>query len=100
MRKIALGLVASAAVVAGTSAFAADELVTTGTSPLLQQARVVCNAAGDCWNTSRRVIIDNGYNYYPRRYYQDRYYDAPYDGPGVGVYGPGFSFGFGTRHYW
>jgi len=99
MTRIAIGLLAAAGLFAGTSAFAADELVTTDSAPLLQQARVVCNAAGECWRTGpRRVIIDNGYGYYPRRYYNDRYYYD--DAPAVGVYGPGFRFGFGSRPYW
>jgi hypothetical protein len=99
MNRIAIGLLAGAGLLVSSAAFAADELVTTETAPLLHQARVVCNAAGECWRTGpRRVIIDNGYGYYPRRYYDDRYdYD---DAPGVGVYGPGFSFGFGPRRYW
>ena len=99
MRRIAIGLLAGAGLFVGSTAFAADELVTTDSPTLLHQARVVCNAAGECWRTGpRRVIIDNGYGYYPRRYYDDRYdYDAA---PGVGVYGPGFSFGFGPHHYW
>lgn len=100
MRRIAIGLLAGAAMLTGTSAFAAD-VVAVEDAPLLQQARVVCNAAGDCWRTApRRVIIDNSYGYYPRRFYDDRYYYD--DGPGVGVYGPGISFGFGVgpRHYW
>jgi hypothetical protein len=99
MRKTALGLIAGVAALVGTSAFAADELtVTTETSPLLQQARLVCDSFGRCWHTDRRrVIIDDSYAYAPRRYYSDPYY---YDGPRLGVYGPGFSFGFGPRHYW
>jgi hypothetical protein len=41
----------------------------------------------------RRVIIGDDY-YAPRRYYHE--YDPDhYRGPGVGVYGPGFSFGVG-----
>src|SRR5215475_3437011 len=102
MRTTAIGVLAGAGLlVAGSTAFAADELVTTDTMPLMHQARVVCNAAGECWRTGpRRVIVDDGYGYYPRRYYDDRYdYDvAP--APGVGVYGPGFSFGFGPRYHW
>ena len=100
MRTIAIGLLAGTAMLAGTSAFAAD-FVAVDDGPMLQPARVVCDATGNCWRTgSRRVIIDNSYGYYPRRFYDDRYY---YDnGPGVGVQGPGFSFGFGVgpRHYW
>ena len=99
MRRIAIGLLAAAGLLVGTSAFAADELVTTDTAPLLHQARVVCNTVGQCWRTEpRRVIIDNGYGYYPRRFYDERYYYD--DTPSVGVYGPGFSFGVGPRPYW
>ena len=99
MRRIAIGLLAAVGLFARTSAFAADELVTTDTAPLLHQARVVCNATGECWRTEqRRVIIDDGYGYYPRRVYNDRYYYD--DAPSAGVYGPGFRFGFGPRPYW
>jgi hypothetical protein len=99
MRRITIGLLTVAGLLAGTSAFAADELVTSDAAPLLHQTRVVCNAFGQCWRSEpRRVIIDDGYGYYPRRYYDDRYgYD---DAPRVGVYGPGFSFGFAPRPYW
>ena len=104
MRRITLGLMAGTAVLAGSSALAADELVTTATSPLLQEARLMCDSFGNCWNTApRRRVIVNGaydaYNYAPRRYYGDPYSDT---GPGVGVWGPGFGigFGFGPRPYW
>jgi hypothetical protein len=98
MNKIGIGLLAAAGLFAGTSAFAADA-ITNDSAPLLHQARVVCNAAGECWRTEpRRVIIDNGYGYYPRRFYDNRYYYD--DTPSVGVYGPGFRFGFGPRPYW
>src|SRR5437588_11084613 len=100
MRKIALGLVAGAAMLAGTSAFAADEFaVRTETSPLLHQARVACDQFGRCFRTpSRRVIIDDSYNYVPQRYYSDPYY---YGGPRVDFGGPGvgLSFGVGPRHW-
>ena len=99
MKRIAIGLLAAAGLFAGTSAFAADELVTPDSVPLLHHARVVCNTAGECWRSEpRRVIIDNGYGYYPRRFDSDRYYYD--DAPSVGVYGPGFRFGFGPRPYW
>ena len=100
MRRIAIGLLAGAGLLAGTSAFAA-EFIATDDAPLLQPARVVCDTAGYCYRTGpRRVITDNAYGYYPRRFYDDPYYyDAP---PAVGFSAPGFSFGFGVgpRHYW
>ena len=102
MNRIAMGLLAGAGLLVGTSAFAADELVVNEPAPALQPANVVCNAVGQCWRTApRRVIIDNGYGYYapPPRYYDQRYY---YDeAPGVGAYGPGVSIGFGApRRFW
>jgi len=101
MKRIAIGLLASAGLLATTSAFATDVLVPNEVSPLLHQTRLVCNDVGECWQTGpRRVIVDDGYGYaYPRRYYGERYY---YDEPGFAVRGPGvsFGFGFGPRHFW
>ena len=96
MRKLTLTLLAGAGALIASNAYAADEIQTGGSSPLLHQARVICDDAGRCWNTrsDRRVIIGNGY-YGPRRYYDRDYYRAP----GVGVHGPGFSFGVGPA-YW
>jgi hypothetical protein len=95
MRKLTLTFLAGAGALIASSAYAADEIQIGGSSPLLHEARLVCNDAGQCWHTrgDRRVIIGDDY-YAPRRYYHD--YDRDhYRGPGVGVYGPGFSFGAG-----
>ena len=95
MRKIALTFLAGASALLATSAYAADEIQIGNSSPLLHQARLVCNDAGQCWHSpgDRRVIVG------PRRYYDDYdrgyYYDR---GPGVGVRGPGFSFGIGPGY--
>jgi hypothetical protein len=99
MRKLTLTLLAGAGALIATSAYAADEIQIGDSSPLLHQARLVCNDAGQCWHTrgDRQVIIGDSY-YGPRRHYYgyDRdYYDR---GPGVGVYGPGFSFGIGPGY--
>jgi len=96
MRKLTLTFLAGAGALIASSAYAADETQIGDSSPLLHQARLVCNDAGQCWNTrsDRRVIIGDGY-YGPRRYYDRDYYRAP----GVGVHGPGFSFGVGPG-YW
>jgi len=97
MRKLTLTLLAGAGALIASSAYAADEIQIGDSSPLLHQARLVCNDTGRCWDTrgDRRVII--GYNYYaPRRYYDDGYYHR---GPGVGIRGPGFSVGVGPG-YW
>jgi hypothetical protein len=94
MRKLMVTCLAGAGVLMVSSAYAADEIRAGEISPLLHQARVVCNDAGQCWYTrgDRRVIIGDDY-YGPRRYYDyDRDY---YRGPGIGIYGPGFSFGVG-----
>jgi hypothetical protein len=98
MRKLTLTLLAGAGALIASSAYAAEEIHIGDSSPLLHQARLVCNDAGQCWRTrgDRRVIIDDRDTYYaPRRYYDD-YDRGYYRGPGVGVRGPGFSFGFGS----
>ena len=96
MRKLTLTLLAGAGALIASSAYAADEIQIGDSSPLLHQARLVCNDAGQCWNTrsDRRVIIGDGYYAPPPRYYDD-YDRGYYRRPGVGVYGPGFSFGIG-----
>jgi hypothetical protein len=97
MRKLTLTFLAGAGALIASSAYAADEIQIGDTSPLLHQARLVCNDVGQCWHTrgDRRVIIGDSY-YAPRRHYYDRDYYRDYDrGPGIGVYGPGFSFGVG-----
>jgi len=97
MRKLTLTFLAGAGALIASSAYAADEIQIGDSSPLLHQARLVCNDAGQCWHTrgDRRVIIGDSY-YGPRRYYGDRDY---YREPGVGIRGPGFSFGVGPG-YW
>jgi hypothetical protein len=97
MRKLTLTLLAGAGALIASSAYAADEIQIGDSSPLLQQVRLVCNDAGQCWHTrgDRRVIVGEGY-YGPRRYYSDRDY---YRAPGLGIHGPGFSVGVGPA-YW
>ena len=72
---------------------------------------MVCDQYGRCWRDrgSRRVIIQDSYNYAPReRYIEQRgYYDGAYDGGyysngpsvgiGVGPGGVGIGFGAGPR---
>ena len=94
MRKLTLTFLAGAGALIASSAYAADDIQVGESSPLLHQARVVCNDVGQCWHSrgDRQVIIGDGY-YGPRRYHDyDRDY---YREPGIGVYGPGFSFGVG-----
>ena len=88
---------AGAAALAGTASAMPLNQSIAGSSNLLQNARVVCNRAGHCFETRRHVYRHYGNEYYgaypgyavppaygPRAY---SYYD---EGPGVG-----FSFGFG-----
>src|SRR5260370_37464073 len=93
MRKLALTLLAGAGGLIGSSAYAADEIQIGDSSPLLHQARLVCNDVGQCWHTrgDRRVIIGDNY-YAPRRYYDGGYYHRR---PGRGLRRPGFSVGVG-----
>ena len=101
MRKLTLTLLAGAGALIASSAYAADEIQTGGGSPLLHQARVICDDAGRCWNTRSRAIVRDGYYAAPRYYddYDRGYYDRGYyDRPGIGVYGPGFSFGVGPGY--
>ena len=96
MRKLTLTFLAGAGALIASSAYAADEIQIGDSSPLLHQARLVCNDVGQCWNTrgDRRMIIEGRESYRAPRYYDD-YDRGYYRGPGVGVYGPGFSFGVG-----
>src|SRR5213595_1074784 len=98
MRKLTLTFLAGAGALIASSAYAADEIQIGDSSPLLHQARLVCNDAGRCWHTpGGRAIIGGREGYYGPRYYGD--YDRDYyRGPGVGVYGPGFRFGFGPDY--
>jgi hypothetical protein len=100
MRKLTLTFLAGAGALIATSAYAADEIPIGNSSPLLHQARLVCNDAGQCWQTrgDRRVIIGGRETYYgPRRYYED-YDRGYYREPGIGIHGPGFSIGVGPGY--
>jgi hypothetical protein len=98
MRKLTLTFLAGAGALIASSAYAADEIQIGDSSLQLHQARLVCNDAGQCWQTrgDRRVIIGDSY-YAPRRYYRD-YDRGYYREPGIGVRGPGFSFGIGPDY--
>jgi hypothetical protein len=79
----------------------------------IENVRMVCDQSGRCWRDrgSRRVIIQDSYNYEPReRYIEQRgYYDGGYHdggyyngGPSVGIgVGPGgVGIGFGAGPRW
>jgi hypothetical protein len=77
----------------------------------IENVRMVCNDYGRCWRErgSRRIIIQDSYDYAPRERYIVRrgYYDGGYDGGyydngpsvgiGVGPGGVGIGFGAGPR---
>src|SRR5258708_9640170 len=101
MRTLIRQFLDGAGALIATGAYAADEIVIGG-SPALHQARLVCNDVGQCWQSrdDRRVIIGGRETYYGPRYGDyDRDYDHDYyRGPGVGIRGPGFSFGVGPGY--
>ena len=98
MRKLTLTLLAGAGALIASNAYAADVTQVGPSSPLLQQVRLVCNDAGQCWHTRGGRVIVGGDTYYAPRYYRDYDRDYYYDRPGIGVRGPGFSFGIGPGY--
>lgn len=92
------------ALAAATGAKAADIYSTSEyTNPeLIQQVRLVCDDAGNCYRTrgGSRVIVRDSYATMPRdRYYERRTYRRDWDdGPraGVGIRAPGVSVGVGV----
>jgi len=104
MRALAIALLAGAASLSVGSARASDIYTSSEyTSPdLVQQVRLVCDDAGNCYRTrgGSRVIVGDSYNsYQPRERYIERrsYYRDWDDGPraGVGIRTPGVSVGVG-----
>lgn len=105
MAKLAIALLAGAGALFAGSANASD-IYSSGeyaNSDLLQQVRMVCDGEGRCYRTrgSRRVIIQDSYNYAPRERYIERRRDWD-DGPraGVGFRAPGVSVGVGVGDRW
>ncbi|MCC8940695.1 hypothetical protein CI1B_02340 [Bradyrhizobium ivorense] len=97
MRKLTLAALAGAGALIASGTYAtAGELYTGSSSPLLQQTRMVCNDAGRCWHT-RGDRYGRADTYYRERYYDD-YDRGYYRRPGIGVHGPGFSFGVGPDY--
>ncbi|PDT91143.1 hypothetical protein CO669_03705 [Bradyrhizobium sp. Y36] len=105
MKTFTIALLAGVgALAAATGAKAADVYSTSEyTSPdLVQQVRLVCDDAGNCYRTrgGARVVVRDSYNYMPReRYYERRTYHRDWDdGPraGVGIRAPGVSVGVGV----
>ncbi|PIT03394.1 hypothetical protein TSA1_23460 [Bradyrhizobium nitroreducens] len=105
MKTFTIALLAGVGALAtATGAKAADVYSTSEfTSPdLVQQVRLVCDDAGNCYRTrgGARVIVRDSYNSMPReRYYERRTYRRDWDdGPraGVGIRAPGVSVGVGV----
>jgi hypothetical protein len=101
MRALAIALLAGAASLSVGSAKATDIYTSSeyASPDLVQQVRLVCDDAGNCYRSGgSRVIIGDSYNYYgPRRgYYRD--WD---DGPraGFGIRAPGVSVGVGVDRW-
>jgi hypothetical protein len=104
MRTITIALLAGVGALAAASGARAADIYTTSeyTNPdLVQQVRLVCDDAGNCYRSHRgaRVIVRDSYGYMPReRYYERRTYRDWDDGPraGVGIRAPGVSVGVGV----
>jgi hypothetical protein len=110
MRTVAIALLAGVGALAAAGAAKASDIYTSSeyTNPdLVQQVRLVCDDAGNCYRTrgGARVIVRDSYayaprdRYYERRVYRDRTWD---DGPraGVGIRAPGVSVGVGVGDRW
>jgi hypothetical protein len=106
MRTFTIALLAGVGALAAVGGAKAADIYTTSeyTSPnLIQEVRLVCDDAGNCYRTrgGARVIVRDSYDamprdrYYERRTYRDRDWD---DGPrgGVGIRAPGVSVGVGV----
>ena len=104
MRTITIALLAGVGALAAAGGAKAADVYTTGAymSPdLIQEVRLVCDDAGNCYRTQggARVIVRDSYARMPReRYYERRTYRDWDDGPrgGVGIRAPGVSVGVGV----
>jgi hypothetical protein len=105
MKNLAIYLAVGASALLVTAASAAPLSPNGSAAPEsnIQNVRMVCNEAGQCWRErgERRVIVrDPGesYGYAPRRerYIERRGYG---DGGGIGIRAPGVSVGIGTDRY-
>ena len=106
MRTFAIALLAGVGALAASGGAKAADFYTTSeyaNPDLIQEVRLVCDDAGNCYRTrgGARVIVRDSYDamprdrYYERRTYRDRDWD---DGPrgGVGIRAPGVSVGVGV----
>lgn len=100
MRTFTIALLAGVGALAAASGAEAADLYTTSPD-LIQEVRLVCDDAGNCYRThgGARVIVRDSYATMPReRYYERRTYRDWDDGPraGVGIRAPGVSVGVGV----
>lgn len=104
MNKVIISLALGASALFATAASAAPLANGIAVTPDngIQNVRMVCDQSGRCWRDrgSRRVVVQDSYNYAPRERYERRgYYDGGYynNGPSVGIgVGPGgVGIGFG-----
>jgi hypothetical protein len=117
MNKAIISLALGASALFATAASAAPLANGNAVMPYngIENVRMVCDEYGRCWRDrgSRRVIIEDSYNYAPREYNyapreryieQPGYYDGGYynNGPSVGIgVGPGgVGIGFGAGPRW
>jgi hypothetical protein len=105
MKNLAIYLAAGATALLVTAASAAPLSPNVSVAPEsdIQNVRMVCNEAGQCWRQrgERRVIIrehSDSYGYAPRRerYIERRRYE---ERGGIGIRAPGVSIGIGTDRY-
>jgi hypothetical protein len=105
MKNLAIYLAAGASALLVTAASAAPLSADVSIVPEsnIQNVRMVCNEAGQCWRErgQRRVIIresGDSYGYAPRRerYIERRGYE---ERGGIGIQAPGVSVGIGTDRY-
>jgi hypothetical protein len=105
MKNLAIYLAAGASALLVTAASAAPLSADVSIVPEgnIQNVRMVCNEAGQCWRErgERRVIIrepSDSYGYAPRRerYIERRGYE---ERGGIGIRAPGVSVGIGTDRY-
>lgn len=95
MRTFTIALLVGVGALAAASGAEAADLYTTSPD-LIQEVRLVCDDAGNCYRThgGARVIVRDSYATMPReRYYERRTYRDWDDGPraGVGIRAPGVS---------
>ncbi|MEH2550541.1 hypothetical protein V1283_007186 [Bradyrhizobium sp. AZCC 2262] len=105
MKNLAIYLAAGASALLMTAASAAPLSPNVSAAPEsnIQNVRMVCNEAGQCWRAGgeRRVIVrepGDSYGYAPRgkRYIERGGYG---NGGGIGIRAPGVSVGIGTDRY-